>query len=123
MNLFERKPKTTITISIIFIFFILELLSYLFLAHRDKPYLKFSERDKIIQKFDAHTFYNYNPNTSIKFDPKAFLIKIPQTDPWPFATLSSLLFFNFNDLGPGIFVTIFAFIFQLNFFVKVNIYK
>lgn len=85
MNLFERKPKTTITISIIFIFFILELLSYLFLAHRDKPYLKFSERDKIIQKFDAHTFYNYNPNTSIKFDPWKGLSDIYKSDiSWEF---------------------------------------
>tara|TARA_Y200000002_G_C22683613_1_gene665093 strand:- start:319 stop:1479 length:1161 start_codon:yes stop_codon:yes gene_type:complete len=70
MNLFEKNPKSTIALSIIFLIILIELLSLLLITYRDRPYQKYSDNNEnIIQKFDAHTFYNYNPNITTSFKP------------------------------------------------------
>ena len=82
MNLFIRNSKLTLVISTVVLFIFIEFFSFILLSYRDEPY---KESINNIQKFDAHTFYDYYPNTLTEFKPWKGLSDVYQSKiPWEF---------------------------------------
>ena len=82
MNLFIKNSKLTLVITTVVLFIFIEFFSFILLSYKDEPYRK---NINIIQKFDAHTFYDYYPNTLIEFKPWKGLSDVYQAKiPWEF---------------------------------------
>ena len=82
MNIFIKNSKLTLVITTVVLFIFIEFFSFILLSYKDEPYKK---KINIIQKFDAHTFYDYYPNTLTEFKPWKGLSDVYQAKiPWEF---------------------------------------
>ena len=82
MNIFIKNSKLTLVITTVVLFIFIEFFSFILLSYKDEPYKK---SINIIQKFDAHTFYDYYPNTLTEFKPWKGLSDVYQAKiPWEF---------------------------------------